>query len=148
MNKNAKKKKKGFTLIELIIVLAIMAIIAAIAIPNFSAIRDNSKNKADVQSEETIKRTVLMLVSDGTIKPSTTADLTVSFTDGSAVTATSLASNGKDEFEAAMKEVKKPQGTSKYTNTGADAASSAAAAKYLVTIKQTTGDITVVTTQN
>ena len=67
MNKIIKKKKKAFTLIELIIVLAIMAIIAAIAIPNFMAVRDNSKVKADTQSCETIKRTVLMLVSDETI---------------------------------------------------------------------------------
>ena len=62
-----KKKAKAFTLIELIIVLAIMAIIAAIAIPNFMAVRDSSKAKADTQSKATIQRTVLMLVSDGTI---------------------------------------------------------------------------------
>ena len=40
MNKIINKKKKAFTLIELIIVLAIMAIIAAIAIPNFMAVRE------------------------------------------------------------------------------------------------------------
>ncbi len=61
------KKKKGFTLIELIIVLAVMAIIALIAIPNFAAVRNNSKVKADKQSCATIERTVLMLVSDETI---------------------------------------------------------------------------------
>lgn len=42
------KKKKGFTLIELIIVIAIIAIIAAFAIPNFIRVQNNSKIDADV----------------------------------------------------------------------------------------------------
>ncbi|GLC31401.1 prepilin-type N-terminal cleavage/methylation domain-containing protein [Clostridium omnivorum] len=130
MNKNAKKKKKGFTLIELIIVLAIMAIIAAIAIPNFSAVRDNSKKKADTQSCETIKRTVLMLVSDSTLAPQNNADVakpkTLTFTAGSdfTTTATSASLSGtgnsfdgdntwsdteKLETAKALKEVKTPQ---------------------------------------
>ncbi|MDU4890506.1 MAG: type II secretion system protein [Clostridium sp.] len=62
-----QKKKKGFSLIELIIVLAVMAIIALIAIPNFTAVRENSKVKADLRTCETIQKTVLMLVSDETI---------------------------------------------------------------------------------
>lgn len=70
-NNLAKTKRKGFTLIELIIVLAVMAIIAAIAIPSFSAIRDNAATKADKQSLETVKRTALMLASDEEITDGT-----------------------------------------------------------------------------
>lgn len=39
--------KKGFSLIELIVVIAILAIIAAVAIPRFAAIQERSEIKAD-----------------------------------------------------------------------------------------------------
>jgi type IV pilus assembly protein PilA len=48
------KKEEGFTLIELIIVIAILAIIAAIAIPNVLSAVDNSRKTADITTASNI----------------------------------------------------------------------------------------------
>ena len=67
MNKNIKKKKKGFTLIELVIVLAVLAIIAMIAIPNFTRVRNKALIDGDKRSAEQIEKITLMAIANGDI---------------------------------------------------------------------------------
>lgn len=54
------KNRKGFTLIELMIVIAIIGVLAAIAIPNFNRARKNAKSKACLANIRTIESAVEM----------------------------------------------------------------------------------------
>jgi type IV pilus assembly protein PilA len=52
-----KNGQKGFTLVELIVVMAILAILAAIAVPRYTGTLTDAKNKADLATARTIMST-------------------------------------------------------------------------------------------
>lgn len=54
-----KKSKKGFTLVELVIVIAVIAILAAVLVPTFVGVSRNAKKSAAMQ-EATTARTVVL----------------------------------------------------------------------------------------
>jgi type IV pilus assembly protein PilA len=58
------RNKKGFTLIELIVVLAVLGIIAAIAVPNFTGVKDSAKRKADELSVKTINKAIQLYIAE------------------------------------------------------------------------------------
>jgi prepilin-type N-terminal cleavage/methylation domain-containing protein len=84
MKKFASKAIKGFTLIELMIVVAIIGILAAIAIPKFADLVTKSKESAVKGSLGAIRSAVSIYYSDTEgVFPSDAAGLSVGLTTAS-----------------------------------------------------------------
>ena len=63
-----KKNKKGYTLTELIVVVAILGVLAAIAVPMILNSVQDSKDKADKTSISVMETAVQMCLAQGTLK--------------------------------------------------------------------------------
>lgn len=64
------KSEKGFTLIELMIVIAILGILAAVAIPNFLNARGKAQDAAALSTLEAMKTAMEMYAADNGAYPS------------------------------------------------------------------------------
>lgn len=93
MNKNLKKKK-GFTLIELIVVIAILGILAAIAVPRFTGFTDKAKVGADKQYAALVANAIVTSLAEGNMTITGDADFSIATTGAVSVTAADAANVG------------------------------------------------------
>ena len=66
-----KMNRKGFTIVELVIVIAVIAILAGVLIPTFSGITTRAQESARIQETRNAMMEYLAEQDDGTIKKNT-----------------------------------------------------------------------------
>ena len=70
-----KTNNKGFSLVELIVVIAIMAVLIGVLAPTFTKYVEQSRRSTDIQNAEQLKAGYLADIADGTIVTAVTGQV-------------------------------------------------------------------------
>ncbi|EJT6665029.1 type II secretion system protein [Clostridium perfringens] len=112
-NERKRNKKGGFTLIELTVVLAIMAIILTVIAPNFSAVKDSAKTKVDQQNCAAIERSVEMLLAEDAISSNVT-NIKITSSNGNLQISGISDNTSKSKLQDLLEDLDKPQNGNSY----------------------------------
>ena len=129
-----KMNNKGFSLIELIIVIAIMAILVAIIAPNLTKYLGKSKRKTDAKNADEIAQQLQTAITDyetdnGALIATDGGTVSISWASGSAVSNPS-----NTTFDAIVNDNITNSTKSKETSADATASISKASGKYTITV--------------
>jgi len=83
------KGNKGFTLIELIIVIAVLGVLALILVPRFGGFRERARQASNDATARTIETAVVTLLADGQIELDGAGNGSITIESGTDVTAVS-----------------------------------------------------------
>ncbi|XZI41680.1 type II secretion system protein [Clostridium perfringens] len=111
-NELKRNKKGGFTLIELTVVLAIMAIILTVIAPNFSSVKDSAKTKVDQQNCAAIERSVEMLLAEDVIS-SNVKNINIALDDGK-IEFNGISGESENKLKDLLEGLDKPQNGNSY----------------------------------
>lgn len=73
-----KNNKKGFTLVELVIVVAVMAVLVAVAIPTIGSIKGSAETAVNESNARTIESVIKLAEANATVKADGSLDLDAS----------------------------------------------------------------------
>lgn len=101
------KNNNGFSLIELIIVIAIMAVLVAVIVPNLSKYLGKSKVQVDIRNLDEIKHQIMNSISKASIDGIDiiddedgikTAEYIIGYSSSQGKVVAATGTNGKNEF--------------------------------------------------
>ena len=75
MNTSSPEARSGFTLIEIVLVIAVLGILALIAIPRYSGFTAKAKEATDTQYATLVANATLTLLAEGTFRSEGTVEI-------------------------------------------------------------------------